>query len=323
VNGAVPETTKLLELKWDHIMYTGSGRIAHIVSAAAAKHLTPLTLELGGKSPVFIDPNTDLALAARRISWGKFMNSGQSCTAPDYILVPAEAQDKLVAAFTEVYKTFYPDGPLKSESYSRIVSDAHFKRVKGLLDNTKGTVVLGGETDAAQRFIAPTIVRDVTPEDSLMSEEIFGPILPIIPVKNLDEGIEFVNAHEHPLTLYVFSNDSMLKKKIFDNTQSGAAIANDVALHPVVDGLPFGGVGESGYGYHTGKYGFDTFTHLRATIDSPKIFDLFMGNRFPPYTNKGVAAFKKLLYPSMPPRGGATSGWKISSWLSLLFGSGK
>lgn len=319
INGAIPETTKLLELKWDHILYTGNGRVATIVLQAAAKHLTPVALELGGKNPTFIDPKTDIAFAAKRIAWGKFSNCGQTCTTTDYILVPEEAQDKVVTAFSDVIKGFYPDGAIKSQSYSRIISDVHFKRLSGLLAETKGTIAVGGETDAAQKFIAPTVVRDVMFDDALMGQEIFGPILPIVPVKDIDEAIERISKMDHPLAVYIFSDDAAMKKKFFDGTQSGSAVANETLLIPAVNGLPFGGVGASGHGYHTGKFGFDLFTHMRSTLDCPSWVDKILGARYAPYSPKKLSSLKTILYPSMPPRVG-TSSWFGGRWFAALFG---
>ncbi|RDB27993.1 Aldehyde dehydrogenase, dimeric NADP-preferring [Hypsizygus marmoreus] len=303
VNGAIPESTKLLSLQWDHILYTGSARVAKLVAAAAAKHLTPITLELGGKSPVIIDPECDLPMAARRILWGKVVNAGQTCVAPDYILVPRSFQDKFVQALKDAYESFYPESADVSSpaAYSRIVTPQAFRRIKGLLDGTKGEVVFGGETDEADKFIAPTAVRDVKADDSLMSEEIFGPLLPIVPVEDVDEAIAFINARDHPLALYVFSQNPAFKAKVFNSTQSGAAVANDTIIHPGAEGLPFGGVGPSGYGAHTGKFGFDTFTHLRSSLDSPGWVDKIIGFRFPPYTDAKLKSAMKLL-PSLPAR---------------------
>ncbi|KAJ8516845.1 hypothetical protein ONZ45_g5915 [Pleurotus djamor] len=304
VNGAIPETTKLLELQWDHILYTGSGRVAKIVSLAAAKHLTPVTLELGGKSPVFIDPKCDLDMATRRILWGKTANAGQTCTAPDYVLVPKDFQDEFIAALTTTYNRFYPETSKASSpgAFARLITPQAFNRVNNLLKETKGTIVLGGSADEATKFIEPTVVKDVAGDDSLMSEEIFGPILPIVPVKDVDEAIAFVNARDHPLALYVFSQDSAYKDKVFGNTQSGAAVANEVLIHCGVDGLPFGGIGPSGSGYHTGKYTFDMFTHLRSSIDSPGWIDKLLGARFPPYNAEKVKALKKVVSTRLPPR---------------------
>ncbi|KAG8683784.1 hypothetical protein FRC09_015853, partial [Ceratobasidium sp. 395] len=286
VNGAIPETTRLLELPWAHIMYTGNGNVGRIVATAAAKHLTPVTLELGGKSPVVVDPKSDLKVAARRILWGKVTNAGQTCVAPDYILIPKEGQDAFVKELAAAYKQFYPHGPKDSNSYSRIISERHYDRVKQMVDETKGSIVLGGAKDAnrEQKFIAPTIVKDVQGDDILMQSEIFGPVLPIIPVKDVDAAIQYINEHDHPLALYVFTTDPKFKAKVFDNTLSGAAVANEVIIHIGVDGLPFGGVGPSGYGAHTSKFTFDIFTHQRSSLDSPGWVDLILGARFPPYT---------------------------------------
>ena len=175
------------------VLYTGGGRVGRIVATAAAKHLTPVTLELGGKSPVIIDPKCDLKTAAKRISWGKVVNSGQTCVAPDYVLVPRAFQDTFVQALKETYESFYPESVKAPEAYSRIVTPQAFNRVKSLLDNTKGEVVFGGETDAETKFIAPTVIKNVSADDSLMSEEVFGPLLPIVPVEDVDEAINFVN----------------------------------------------------------------------------------------------------------------------------------
>ncbi|KAF5373695.1 hypothetical protein D9758_000769 [Tetrapyrgos nigripes] len=223
-------------------------------------------------------------MTARRILWGKAANAGQTCVAPDYIIVPKEFQDTFVKALKEVYDEFYPDGPGAPGAMSRLVTPQAFNRVNTLLKNTNGTVVIGGETDEASKFIAPTVVKDVKPDDSLMSEEIFGPVLPIMPVNNFDEGIAYVNAHDHPLSLYVFTQDDKLKTKVFESTQSGSAHVNETIIHPGAEGLPFGGIGPSGSGYHTGKYGFDMFTHLRSSISPPGWIDMIMSFRFPPYT---------------------------------------
>ncbi|KAI0048149.1 NAD-aldehyde dehydrogenase [Auriscalpium vulgare] len=284
VNGAIPETTKLLELQWDHILYTGSGRVARIVLAAAAKTLSPVTTELGGKSPVFIDPTADLKAITKRLMWGKVTNAGQTCIAPDYVLVQKDIVEPFIEACKDTLKEFYPDGAEASESYSRIISPASASRLKGLIDGTKGTIVYGGTSNIEERFVEPTIVKGVDFNDSLMSEEIFGPVLPIIAVENVDEAIKLVNSRDHPLALYVFSSNSAYKKKVFDNTQSGAAVANDVLLQAGAEGVPIGGIGPSGSGGYRGKFSFDTFTHYRTSLDNPKWVDMILGGRFPPYT---------------------------------------
>ncbi|KAI0749981.1 aldehyde dehydrogenase [Daedaleopsis nitida] len=302
VQGGVPEMTKVLELKWSHIMYIGGQHVGRIIALAAAKHLTPVTLELGGQNPVVVDPKVDVNMTARRVLWGRFGNAGQVCTAPEYILVPRDFQETLVAALKATYDSFYPDGAENSDSFSRIVNEQHTTRIKGLLDHTKGEIIRGGQVDIASRYVAPTIVNNVLPDDSLMSEEIFGPILMIVPVNDVDQAISFIRARDHPLCLYVFSPDKKFQEKVFSNTKSGAALANEVVISPAVPGFPVGGVGASGYGYYAGKHAFEQFTHWRVSLDSPSWVDTYVfGFRFPPYKD----TYKKYLgylYPSLPPR---------------------
>ncbi|KAI0750051.1 aldehyde dehydrogenase [Daedaleopsis nitida] len=304
INGGVPETTKILELQWDHILYTGNGRVGKIIAAAAAKHLTPVTLELGGKNPVVIDPKVDVKMCAKRLLWGRFSNAGQICLSPEYVLCPAHFQDTLVAALKEAYASFYPDGPEKSDSFARIVTRTHAERIKRLLDETKGTVILGGGTDVENRYIAPTVVRDVKADDSLLREEIFGPVLPIVPVKDVDEAIAFIRGREYPLAVYVFSHDPEFEKKVFRNTKSGAAVTNETVISAGVPGLPVGGIGPSGYGYYTGKHCFEQFSHFRVSLNNPTWVDkVAFGFRYPPYKPD----YKKRLRSinaALPPRGG-------------------
>ncbi|KAH7920037.1 aldehyde dehydrogenase [Leucogyrophana mollusca] len=302
VLGAVPQATKLLQYPWGHILYTGSARVAKIVCAAAALTLSPVSVELGGKSPVVIDSKCDLMTAARRILWGKCVNAGQTCIAPDYILVPKEFEDTFVQALKDVHDEFYPNGTKGSSDFGHIVNAGHFARIKNLLDNTQGEIVFGGETNEAQLYIAPTVVKSVQKGDSLMSEELFGPVLPIVPVDNVDEAIEYINANDHPLALYVFSQDAAFKAKVFDNTQSGSAIANDVLVQCATDGLPFGGIGPSGSGYYGRKYTFDLFTHLRASLDSPSWLDRIFKSRYPPYTTKKEEFLRTALGVRLPAR---------------------
>ncbi|GLB44380.1 putative aldehyde dehydrogenase family protein [Lyophyllum shimeji] len=299
VLGAVPETTKLLELQWDHIFYTGNGRIARIIATAAAKHLTPLTLELGGKSPVIVDGTFDIGLAAKRILWGKINNAGQICVAPDHVLVLREKQEELAAAFKAAYDLFYPEGALNSTSISRIVSDAHFERLKGLLERTKGEIVFGGKTNVKRGF-EPTIVKNVAEGDSLLEEEIFGPILPLVPVDSVQEAIEFVNSRDHPLVLYVFTEDPKTKKAIIEETMSGNLVFNDTFQQLSVNELPFGGVGESGYGRQVLKYSYENFTYDRACIDVPKSAEPTLELRYPPYTEEKLAFFSAPLKAQIP-----------------------
>ncbi|KAH9989638.1 NAD-aldehyde dehydrogenase [Russula vinacea] len=301
INGAIPETTKVLELQWDHILYTGGSRVASIVLTAAAKTLSPVSTELGGKSPVIIDPDCDLKLATRRLLWGKVSNAGQSCVAPDYALVPKKIADQFVEACKEVLKDFYPEGAESSDSYSRIISPSHFARIKTLLDRTEGRIAFGGSTNSETKFIEPTIVTGVKAHDSLMGEEIFGPILPVIEVENEDEAIEFINGRDHPLALYVFSPNSSFKEKVAENTQSGSVVMNDTLIHSVVEGLPFGGIGPSGSGYNTGKFSFDMFTHLRSTLDNPSFTERLLWSRYPPFDEKKRKSFVSLSFPTCHP----------------------
>ncbi|KAG1777961.1 aldehyde dehydrogenase [Suillus placidus] len=301
VNGAVPETSKLLELQWDHIFYTGNGRVARIVASAAAKHLTPLSLELGGKSPVVIDSAYDIDLAAKRILWGKCNNAGQICVAPDYILVQRDKQDELVQAFQKHIDAFFPKGALDSPLFGSIVSDLHHKRLTSLLSRTKGKVVLQGRADAARRRLEPTIVKDVADGDSLLEEEIFGPILPIVPVDSLDQAINFVNARPHPLVLYAFSDNERMKQQLVSETQSGGIVFNDTFQQLTVNELPFTGVGESGYGYQFMKHTYDTFTQLRSSIDMPKEAEAHLAMRYPPHSEEAVRTLTAAVYTPIPP----------------------
>ncbi|KAG2145719.1 aldehyde dehydrogenase [Suillus cothurnatus] len=300
VNGSVPETSELLELQWDYIFYTGNGRVARVVASAAAKHLTPLALELGGKSPVIIDSAYDIDLAAKRILWGKCNNAGQICVAPDYILVQRDKQDELVKAFQKHYNAFFPKGALDSPSFGSIVSDSHYKRLTSLLSRTKGEVVLQGRTDAARRRLEPTIVKDVAEGDSLLEEELFGPILPIVPVDSLKQAIDFVNARSHPLVLYAFSDNESMKQQLVSETQSGGIVFNDTFQQLAVSQLPFAGVGESGYGYQFMKYTYDTFTQLRSSIDMPKEAEARLAMRYPPHSEDAVKALTAAVYRSIP-----------------------
>ncbi|KAJ7662865.1 aldehyde dehydrogenase [Mycena rosella] len=299
VLGAVPETTKLLELQWDHIFYTGNSQIARIISAAAAKHLTPLTLELGGKSPVIIDPTFDIALAAKRIVWGKTQNCGQLCVSPDYVLIPRGHQDAFIAALKDAYAEMFPEGTMNSSSVSRIVSPQHHTRLTDLLKRTKGQVVLGGKTEGTTK-IEFTILRDVSGNDSFMEGEIFGPFLPIVPVDSIEEAIEFVQNRPHPLVLYTFTDNAELKERILDETMSGAAVFNDLMQQLIVNELPFGGVGESGHGVQVLKYTYDAFSYDRSSIDVPKEVEPFNAVRYPPYSEEKFKAMTVAAFLPIP-----------------------
>ncbi|KIJ27614.1 hypothetical protein M422DRAFT_190818 [Sphaerobolus stellatus SS14] len=259
-------------------------RVGRIVASAAAKHLTPVTLELGGKSPVLVDSNADFEVVARRVLWGRMCNSGQTCLAPEYILVHESQQERLVKAFQKTCKDFYGEDPRKSESYCRICTLPAWERLTTLLTQTKGRIVLGGDADREERYIAPTIVQDVSFDDILMEEELFGPILSIVPIRSFEIGVQYINAHGAPLALYVFSEDSKFCAYVRDNTISGSFLVNDTVIHGASMTMPFGGVGASGYGAQKGIHSFNTFTHRKPCFKSPKWFDRILNVRFPPYT---------------------------------------
>lgn len=281
VEGGVPETTALLEERFDHIFYTGNGTVARVVMAAAAKHLTPVTLELGGKSPCIIDRDVDLEVAAKRIAWGKFFNAGQTCVAPDYLLVHEEVHDALLERLVSTVREFYGDDPKASPDFGRIVNARHHQRLMKLLPGS-GTAVLGGTGDEASRYLAPTLLRDVPHDAPVMEGEIFGPILPVLKIRTIDEAIRFVNARPKPLALYVYSQNVEVQDRVLANTSSGGAVVNHCWMHLAVPGLPFGGVGESGMGAYHGQHSFETFSHRKAVLRKPTSLDPPL--LYPPYT---------------------------------------
>lgn len=267
VEGAVPETTALLEQRFDHIFYTGNGAVGRIVMAAAARHLTPVTLELGGKSPVVVDPGVDLAVTAQRIVRGKFLNAGQTCVAPDYVLAVGDTAAGLEAELAAAVRAAHGEDPAADPEYGRIVNERHFDRLTGLLG--EGRVVIGGGHDRAARYLAPTVLADVPPSAPVMREEIFGPVLPIVTVPDLDAAIAFVNEREKPLALYAFTDSEDTKRRLTEETSSGALVFGLPVSHLAVPELPFGGVGESGMGRYHGEYSLDTFSHTKAVLDKP------------------------------------------------------
>ncbi|XP_066491148.1 aldehyde dehydrogenase family 3 member A2 isoform X2 [Tiliqua scincoides] len=285
VNGGIPESTELLKQKFDHILYTGNSVVGKIVMEAAAKHLTPVTLELGGKSPCYVDKDCDLDVACRRITWGKYMNCGQTCIAPDYVLCDRSIQDRIVETMKKTLTEFYGEDVKKSPDYERIVNKRHFSRIMSLLEGQK--IVHGGDSDEATCFIAPTILADVNPESKIMKEEIFGPVLPIVSVKGVDEAIRFINQREKPLALYVFANKEIVKKMIAE-TSSGGVTANDVLMHFTLPCLPFGGVGNSGMGAYHGRYSFETFSHRRSCLVRALKMEAVNKLRYPPSSQKKV-----------------------------------
>ncbi|MHA7987028.1 aldehyde dehydrogenase family protein [Rathayibacter sp. CAU 1779] len=283
VEGAVPETTALLEQRFDHIFYTGGARVGRIVARAAAEHLTPISLELGGKSPLYVDDSVDLAAAAKRIAWGKFLNAGQTCVAPDYLLATKPVAEKLVPLIGEAVADLYGSDVQASGDYSRIVNPARFRVLDAMLAD--GTVAVGGATDADDKYIAPTVLTAVSEDAPVMQEEIFGPILPVIEVDGHEDAVRRIAAREKPLALYVFSNREDVRKAFLRGTSSGAVGFNVAVVQQTVIGLPFGGVGESGMGRYRGEAGFTTFSNEKAVLSKPlKPESLAM--IFPPYTKR-------------------------------------
>jgi aldehyde dehydrogenase (NAD+) len=288
VEGGAEETQALLDERFDLIFFTGGSRVGQIVLEKAAKHLTPVVLELGGKSPCLVDRDASLEVAARRIAWGRFSNAGQTCVAPDYVLVHEAVELELVAHLRAAVNAFYGDDPRESPDYCRIVNDRNFERLSKLLQD--GEVVCGGKAEAQERYIAPTILRRVSPEAPVMKEEIFGPILPVLTVPNMDAAIEFVTDRPKPLALYLFSNNEATQHKVVDRTSSGNACINDVIMHMVVPELPFGGVGDSGMGRYHGQWSFETFTHRKGVLSRTTHLDFPV--RYPPYTDGHLALMK-------------------------------
>ena len=291
VEGGVPETTDLLEQRFDHIFYTGNGTVGRVVMAAAVKNLTPVTLELGGKSPVIVDSSANLKVSAHRIAWGKWLNAGQTCVAPDYVLVDEKVRDAFVDELGKAVGEFYGENPQASESYARIVSPRHFDRLTGLLRGA--TVAVGGVTDEETRYIAPTVLVDVDMESAVMNEEIFGPILPVISVTSTDDAISYVNAHAHPLALYVFAENKRVVREVLARTTAGGVTVNGTILHLTNPNLPFGGIGESGMGGYHGRAGVRIFQHMKPVLTRGTKLDPSL--TYPPYTARKEKIFRKVL----------------------------
>src|SRR3954469_16271873 len=282
VLGARPETTALLEQPWDHIFFTGGTAVARVVMTAAAKNLTPVVLELGGKSPTIVPSSADLRVAARRIAQGRWNNAGQTCTPPDYVLGFKDVAKPFLGHLKEAILHFYGDDPQKSPDYGRIVSTRHFDRLVGLL--ASGTSYHGGRHDRADRFIAPTVLVNVSPDSPVMQEEIFGPILPVLEVDSVRQVIDFVNARPSPLGLYVFAEDERVAGQILGSTTSGDAAVNDCTIQPLIPDLPFGGVGNSGMGKYHGEWGFRAYTNARGVLYHGAQTDSNL--RYPPYSSQ-------------------------------------
>ncbi|KAJ3671647.1 hypothetical protein LUZ60_007726 [Juncus effusus] len=296
VEGAIAETTALLEQQWDKIFYTGNGKVARIVMSAAAKHLTPVSLELGGKCPVVVDSDVNLKVAVKRIVVGKWgCNNGQACIAPDYIITTKSFAPKLVDALKTTLERFYGKDPHESADISRIVNLNHFKRLTDLLDDemVSDKIVYGGKRDEKRLKIAPTLLLDVPRDSQIMKDEIFGPLLPIITVEKLEESYEIITSMTKPLAAYLFTKNKKLEEEFIRNISAGGMLINDIALHLANPHLPFGGVGESGIGAYHGKFSFDAFSHKKAVLSR-----WFLGEaraRYPPYTENKQRMLRRVM----------------------------
>jgi len=289
VEGDGVVTQDLLAQGFDHALFTGGTAIGAKIMAGAAPTLTPVTLELGGKSPVIVDADADLEVVARRLAWVKLMNSGQTCIAPDYVLAHRSIRDELVAKVVGHLAGMRDPG---SPPGVKIVNERQYDRLTGYLGTTYGSVAVGGGYDPATLSIEPTVLVDPDPDDPVMTEEIFGPILPILAVDSVQEAIEFVNRRPKPLALYVFARSKATQRRIVDSVPSGGAVINHIALHCLVPSLPFGGVGASGMGAYHGRWGFETFSHRKAVLAKPFKPDLRM--LYPPFDNRAQKLMRKL-----------------------------
>jgi aldehyde dehydrogenase (NAD+) len=286
-DGAV--TQELIAQGFDRLLFTGGTEIGRKVYEGAAPHLTPVTLELGGKSPVIVAADADIDVAAKRIAWTKLINSGQICIAPDYVLADASIRDKLVDKLKDAVTTF----EAKSDGGKRVINQRQFDRIAGYLSETKGEIALGGGTDAASRRIQPTIVVDPDPAEPLMTNEIFGPVLPILKVQNLDEAITFVNSRPKPLAAYLFTKTKSIRERVIKEVSAGGMVINQLMFHFATAKLPFGGVGPSGMGAYHGKFGFEEFSHRKTVMTKPTRPDA-MSFMYPPYTERAKKLARKL-----------------------------
>ena len=301
IEGDATVSQQLLELKWDFIFFTGSTHIGRLVAQAAAKHLTPSVLELGGKSPCIVDSTADIKVTARRIIWGKLLNSGQTCVAPDYIFTPRNNVEKLCRQLELTIKEFFPHGFVRGDTYCGIVNQKHFQRLEMIADAHRNQLRIGGKMNQSQRIIEPSfyILDNKSLTDApLMKEEIFGPLMPIVPYESVEEAINFINANDHPLALYVFSADSEFITKVENSTRSGSFVVNDTVIQLATSRLPFGGVGASGIGAYHGESGFNAFSHFRAVLKRPFWLDLPL--RYRPYTGFKMWVLRKLFGLSVP-----------------------
>lgn len=289
--GGVAVSEGLLSYAWDHVFFTGSTAVGKIVAQAAAKHLTPVTLELGGKSPAIVDHSTNLTVAARRIAWGKFVNAGQTCIAPDYVLIHEQVKDRFIRELKQVLAEFFGDSPQHSTDFGRIINHRHFDRLVRLLD--QGNIVIGGDQDREDQYIAPTVVTDVSLSDPVMQEEIFGPILPVMTFTKAQQIVDCVRSMPRPLALYLFTEDRNLQETIVGTLSYGGGAVNDTIMHFLNANMPFGGVGHSGLGSAHGKFGFDRFSHKKSMLYNTMKFDLPV--RYAPFAGWKERVFRSLM----------------------------
>ncbi|XP_059498786.1 aldehyde dehydrogenase family 3 member B1 [Stegostoma tigrinum] len=283
-NGGPVETRKLLQYKFDYIFYTGNSAVGKVIMKAAAEHLTPITLELGGKNPCYVDQSFNLESTVQRLVWGRFFNSGQCCICPDYVLCSEEVQEQLVPAIKQCLKKFYGEETKESADYGRIINEHHFNRLQDLLNS--GQVAIGGDTDKQERYIGPTVLVDVKESDAVMQQEVFGPILPIININSMEEAIAFINRHQKPLALYVYASNTKVVNEVLEKTSSGGFCSNENMVQMTLNTLPFGGIGYSGIGMYHGKFSFDTFSHKRACLLKSPGMERFNATRYPPYNEQ-------------------------------------
>lgn len=283
-------TEELLKLQWDYIFYTGGEEYGKHVMEAAARHLTPVTLELGGKTPCIVDKDADLRTAARRIIWGKLVNCGQTCVAPDYLMLHTSVKERFIELLQQEIRNQYGENPIESPDYPRIVNLRHFDRLSAMLGD--GTIISGGATNREQRYIAPTLITDVAETSPLLTTEIFGPILPIIPFDDIDDCVEYINTRPTPLALYYFTQSKKQARYIINHTESGGICINDTVVHVANNRLPFGGVGASGIGCYHGKHSFETFSHAKSVVKTTT--RLYLDIKCAPYRDK-LRLVKKFL----------------------------
>lgn len=293
IEGSIETNTSLINSKFDYIFFTGSVSVGKIVMKAASENLTPVTLELGGKSPVIVDKTADVKVSARRIIWGKTMNAGQTCVAPDYIVVHEDIKDMLIDEMKISVKEFYGENVIDSKDFGRIINNRHFNRLKSILEKDKDKIIFGGRYEENQKYIEPTFLDINSFESASMEEEIFGPILPIITYKDLDIVITEINKREKPLALYLFTKDKEIGSRVLRKISSGGVSINDTISHIINPELPFGGVGNSGIGSYHGKYSFDTFSHKKSVISKSSNINITLA--YPPYNKKKLNAIKKFL----------------------------